>query len=393
MRVKLILTVFIVAALLLLHLITPEIYTGYDGSFYAAMTRERISDNVKTTSAPYCYRLLPAWLLNFIPLPTETSFLVYNTVISAVSMYLLFFLFKNTGYSYLEAALGTFFFAFSWVNIRLHFLYPILVDATYYLIIILTFLSFSRRSDFLFLIALTLGALTRENFLSFIPVYYFYRRTTGRIWDAGAFRKTVTLAAGPIILFVLLRIIIPNTNPDFGYWKTVTYYARMSFLYRTRVIYSYFNVYGMAIFIILLHPRTVFHFLRHNSYLTVYLLISIIIPLFTGWDVSRYNFFSFPVILLLALQAMKEHRVIYLNKLMIGFLIAAQLILMRVLHPMTTANYRQIWWVCISFCPESVFRQSLLRCGLVGVAFLIIYAGLYLKIRGSVFKAHGGSGT
>lgn len=391
MRVKLILTGFIVAALLLLHLITPEIYTGYDGSFYAAMTRELISDNPKTTTSTYCYRILPAWLLHFSPGSPEISFLIYNTLISAVSIYLLFSLFTDAGYSYLESSLGVFFFAFSWVNIRLHLFYPVLVDATYYLIIILTFLSIMRSNDYLFLISLSLGALTRENFFSLIPVYYFGRVEKGKIWDGRVLRKTAYLAAGPVILYFLLRILIPKTNPDFSIFRHIAYFAHIVSIYWDRAIYSYFNIYGVAIFILLLHLRTTLRFLRCNLYLAVYLVISMALPLFTGWEYSRYNFFSFPAILLLTLQSLKEHRTVYRNKLMIVFLVVAQLILMRFFRQMSTANYRQIWWTCISFCPKDVFRQSVLRCALTGAAFLAIYAGIYLKSKDNCPMKSGGA--
>lgn len=380
-KIKLILIASILGSLLLLKLITRESYTGYDGSFYAAMSRELISPNPKTTTASYCYRILPAWLLHFVPGETETSFLIYNAVIGLISAYLLFFMFINSGYSHLESALGVFFFVFSWINVRLHFFYPILVDATYYLIIILAFRALFRKNDSLFLVSLTLGALTRENFFSLIPAYYFYRKEKGRLWDRKVFRKTAALAAGPMLLFFLLRVMIPNTNPDFSYWENVAYFARMSFIYRNRVIHSYFNIYGVVMFILLLHIPTVLRFLRRNLYLSVYLFVSIVIPLFTGGDISRYNFFSFPAILILALQAMREHRNIYRNKLMVGFLVASQLYLMRVFSPMAAENYRKIWWSNISFCPQDVFLKSSLRYAFFGIAFLVLYLILYLNLR------------
>lgn len=381
LKIKLILAASILAGLLLLKLITPERYTGYDGGFYRAMSRELVSPNTKTTTASYCYRILPAWLLHFLPLETETAFLVYNAVIGSVSAYLLFFLFLDSGYSLLESSLGTFFFFFSWINVRLHLFYPILVDATYYLIIILAFWALLRKNDSLFLVSLTLGALTRENFFSLIPVYYFHRKEKGRVWNRKVFIRTLCLAAGPVALFFLLRLVIPNTNPDFSYLKNMVYFSRMSFIYRSRVVYSYFNIYGVVMFIIILHLPTVLRFLWRNSYLSIYLLVSVIAPLFTGWDISRYNFFSFPVILILALQAMKEHRNIYRNKLMVAFLVVSQLYLMRILRPMSTENYRRIWWSNISFCPHDVFVESSQRFALFALAFIALYSILHFYMR------------
>ena len=81
MRIKLILIGSILAGLLLLKLITPEVYNGYDAGFYRAMSRELISDNPRTITAPYSYRVLTPWLLHLIPLEAETTFAIYNSIL------------------------------------------------------------------------------------------------------------------------------------------------------------------------------------------------------------------------------------------------------------------------------------------------------------------------
>ena len=76
---------------------------------------------------------------------------------------------------------------------------------------------------------------------------------------------------------------------------------------------------------------------------------------------------------------MRRHRDVYQNKLMVGFLAVCQLLLMRVFLPMVPANWREIWWSNVSFCPEAVFHHSLVRYGLAAGAFLVIYIGLSLR--------------
>ncbi|MEA1928354.1 MAG: hypothetical protein U9N73_09110, partial [Candidatus Auribacterota bacterium] len=197
-RVKLILIGAILAGLLLLKLITPEVYHGYDAGFYRAMSRELISDNPKTTTAPYSYRVLTPWLLHFIPLETETAFAIFNTLLCAISAYLLFFLLIDIGGDNLEAGLGVFFFLSSWVNARFSLFYPIHIDGTYYFILILAFMSLIRKRDSLFFIALLLGSLTREYFLSLIPVYYFYRKEKVCFLDRTILWKTARISILPV---------------------------------------------------------------------------------------------------------------------------------------------------------------------------------------------------
>ena len=386
MRVKLILIVAIVGGLFLLKMITPEVYHGYDAGFYGAMSRELISDNPKTTTAPYNYRVLAPWLLHILPLKTEPAFALYNLTLCALSAYLLFFLLTDTGGSYLEAGLGVFFFLFSWVNARFCLFYPIHIDGTYYFILILAFRSLLKKNDALFLIALILGAFTREYFLALIPIYYLFRKEKGCLLDRGALWKTLKLAGLPVIIFLSLRIMIPRSNQDFSYWSHAMYFTRMFFVHGRRILHSYLNIYGVVVFILLLHLGSCITYLKKNAYLAVYLLLSLLFLMTGGADRCRINFISFPAILILVVAAMKNHREIYRNPLMAGFLVAGQLFLMRVFRPMIIENYRRIWWSNVSFCPEAVFRRSLAGYGMVAVAFLLIYLGLYLRNSPDIYR-------
>ncbi len=383
MKVKLTLIGAIIAGLLLLKLITPRTYTGYDAEFYGAMSRELISDNAKTTTAPYSYRVLAPWLLHFLPMKTETAFAFYNAVLCALSAYLLFFLLIDSGGSNLEASLGVFFFLSSWVNARFSIFYPIHIDGTYYLVLVLAFSALFRKNDLLFLAALTAGVLTREYALSLIPVYYLFRKKKGSFLDREILWKTVKIAALPVVFFILLRLLIPKSNSDFSYWSHAGYFARIFFIHWRRVAHSYLNVYGVAIFIILMSLPFSIGYLKKNSYLAAYLLFSIFFLMTGGADLCRINFISFPAVLITAAAAMKRHRSIYKKGLMIGFLVGAQLYLMRVFRPLITENYREIWWSNVSFCPEPVFRQSLVRYGIIAAIFVIIYTGFYLRRRGA----------
>jgi len=379
MRIKLILIGSILAAILFLKLITPEVYHGYDAGFYRAMSRELISDNPNTTTAPYSYRVLAPWLLHFMPLKPESTFAVYNTILCAISASLLFFLLIDIGGDNLEAGMGVFFFLSSWITARFSIFYPVHIDGTYYFILILAFLSLLRKNTSLFFISLVLGSLTREYFLSLIPVYYFYHKEKGCLIDSYVLWKTIRLAILPVLIFLLLRILIPRSNQDFDYLKHGLYFSKMFFIHGRRILHSYLNIYGVLIFVLLLHLPSLISFLRKNLYLLLYLLLSIFFLMIGGSDRCRINFISFPAILICLMAIFKKHRNIYRNKLMVGYLVIAQLFLMRIFSPMTTGNWRQIWWSNVSFCPETEFQQSLMRYGLAAAAFLFIYLGISLR--------------
>ena len=282
MRGKLILIGAILIGMLLLKIITPVVYHGYDAGFYRAMSRELISSNPKTATAPYNYRVFTPWLLHFIPLETETAFAIYNIILCALSAYLLFFLLTDAGGSCREAGLGVFFFLSSWVNARFSFFYPVHIDGTYYFILILAFWSLFRKNNTLFFIALLLGALAREYFLALIPVYYLFRKEKGRFLDREVLWNTIKLAAGPVFIFLLLRLLIPRANQDFSYWNHALYFSRMFFVHGRRIVHSYLNIYGVVIFILLLHLPSLISFLKKNSYLTAYLLLCLLFLMVGG---------------------------------------------------------------------------------------------------------------
>lgn len=369
-------------SLLLLKLVTPETFTGYDGAFYEAMASELFSGNPRTGTAPYCYRLFPAFLLHFVPLAPTVAYSLFNALAYAASSGLFFSLFRGLGYGLRESSLGVFFFLFAWITVRFSFFYPAQVDPAYYLVLAAAFFAAYRGRDGLFTLALLVGALTREYFVTLIPVYYFARRGTGgSAVNRRLVGRTLLLAALPVMVFVALKICVRPANADFSYAKHTAEFARLFFATGRRIVHSYVNVYGVLAFIILLGLPGALRFLVRNPGLLIYLALSTVILAVGGADRCRINAVAFPVFLILGLEAMRARPEVYSRKPMVAFLVVAHLFLNRIMSPMTADNYRRIWWSEVSFCPEEVFRSSSGTYGLCFLAFLLLYLGLFLRSR------------
>ncbi len=365
--------VVILAVMLGIRLLTPIWLGGYDARFYRAMAVEPFSSAPAARTAPYCWRILAPTLVYLVPLPVETAWPLFNFAAIFLSALILFRTLEGESGSLTAAAAGVFFYLFSWVNVRFAFFYPYQTDSAYYLILILAFFALLRRKDGLFLIALGLGALTREYFLALIPAYYLSRRERTGLFDRAALRRTALVSLPALVLFILPRLLIRPVNPEFNYLGHGGEFLRLTVVHWRRTLYSFANVYGAALFVIFLGLPAGFRYLRKRPEVAVYIPLWLLFLAIGGADLDRINFIGFPAVMLLAASAVASRPALYRNRLILGYLAAAHLVLMRLFIRIGPEpdNWRRLWWSSISFMPEEVFRAYRLR-------FLLLLAGFFL---------------
>jgi len=363
----------ILAVLIALRLLTSTWHGGYDARFYRAMAVGPFSSVPAARTAPYCWRLLPAVPVYLLPLPVEKAWPLFNFAAIFLSALILFRLLEEEGGSLTAAGLGVFFYLFSWVNVRFAFFYPCQTDSAYYLFLVLAFWSLLRRKDWLFFSALCLASLTREYFLALIPAYYLSRRERPGLFDPAALCRTALVSLLPLILFILPRLLISLSNPDFSYLGHGAEFLRITIVHWRRTLYSFANVYGAALFVVILHLPDAFRYLKRRPEVAVYIPFWFLFLAVGGSDLDRINFIGFPVVMLLAAAAVAARSRLYRNKFILAYLAAAHLILMRVFTRMGPEpdNWRRLWWSSISFMPEEVFRSKVLL-------FLFLLAGFFL---------------
>jgi hypothetical protein len=363
----------ILIVLLALRLLTPVWLGGYDARFYRAMAVEPFSASAAARTAPYCWRILPGLPLYLVPLPVETAWPIFNFAAIFLAAFILFILLEEESGSRTAAGLGAFFYLFSWVNVRFAFFYPYQTDSAYYLFLILAFRSLLKKNDGLFFLALCLAALTREYFFALIPAYYLSRRKRPGPVDLPALRRTALISLLPLVLFILPRLLITPANPDFNYLGHGGEFLRLTFIHWRRTLYSFANVYGAALFVILLHLPAAWRYLTRRPEVAVYIPLWLLFLVIGGADLDRINFIGFPAVMLLAAAAVASRPALYRNQLILAYLAAAQLVLMRVFTRIGPEpdNWRRLWWSSISFMPEEVFRSGRLL-------FLFLLAGFIL---------------
>ncbi len=371
-----------------IRLLTPVWHGGYDARFYRAMAVEPFSSAPAARTAPYCWRILPPTLVYLIPLPVETAWPLLNFAAIFLSALLLFRILEGESGSLTAAAAGVFFYLFSWVNVRFAFFYPCQTDSAYYLILVLAFFALLRRKDALFFVALCLGALTREYFLALIPAYYLSRRERTGLFDPAALRRTALISILPLVLFLLPRLLIRPVNPDFNYLGHGGEFLRLTVVHWRRTLYSFANIYGAALFVILLGIPAGFQYLRRRPEAAIYIPFWFLFLVIGGADLDRINFIGFPVVTLLAAAAVADRPALYRNKFILVYLAAAHLVLMRLFTRIgpEPENWRRLWWSSISFMPEDVFRayRLIFLALLGGFALMVLLVSLHDRRRSRI---------
>lgn len=388
MKKNLAIAAAILAIMIGIRLLTPVWTGGYDARFYRAMAVEPFSAAPAARTAPYCWRILPPTLVYLIPLPVETAWPLLNFAAIFLSALILFRILEGESGSLTASAAGVFFYLFSWVNVRFAFFYPCQTDSAYYLILVLAFFALLKRKDALFLIALGLGALTREYFLALIPAYYLSRRERAGLFDPAALRRTALVSVPPLVLFLLTRLLIRPVNPEFNYLGHGGEFLRLTVVHWRRTLFSFANIYGAALFVILPGLPAGFRYLRRRPEAAVYIPFWFLFLVIGGADLDRINFIGFPVVMLLAAAAVAARPAFYRRWYVLVYLAVSHLVLMRVFVRIgpEPENWRRLWWSSISFMPEEVFRSNRLvfLALLGGFALLALLVSLHDRRRSRI---------
>lgn len=363
----------------LLWLLTPVRVTGYDGGFYLAMTRTPFSPAAAVRTAPYAWRILPAWLLHLVPGNPLDVYTVFNALASFLTALVLVRVLRRMGLRAPETGLTVFFFLTCWVNVRFAFYNPVHIDSAYFLILAAAFWALLAERDLPFLLCLLAAACVREYFVALLPAHYFLRRRPGRGLDFPVLGRTALLAFAPLALFVSLRFFIPVRNSDFGYLAHGLYFGRMALVHWPRMIYSFFNAFGAAGVILLLGAPAAGRELRRAPWLAAYLGASLVFWVFGGVDRERILFTAWPAVLILAAAVIRRQREIYASPPVLVLLVLLQLFLTRFYLPLKPENYRLLWWSDVSFMPAAELARSARAWGLAGLAFAAVLAGTRLK--------------
>ncbi|MBD3228917.1 MAG: hypothetical protein GF329_12080 [Candidatus Lokiarchaeota archaeon] len=308
---------FIVIVLLILFITYPHhiflLSQGFPGTVsnpwgdawhYYTMTIEPFNSIV---DAPFCYRILTPLIVYLMPFDPIIGYWSLTVICTMLTSLLLYYYLKALEIKTYFAILGSILFLISVPNFYLFF-YTIFVDPLQYLLFLLgCFLLLKINSSEIkgkkeilsIVLILSIGMLNKETIVFLIPLYLISARGN----KLKKSLKTIGISIPPLIIYLLLRYLIPYSGYTFeGLW--IEYHL----LRFPNTIYDIYLPFLVSWFLVL--PS--FYKIGSNSEINSFLYkSSVMIPFFIfqialASDIYRNVFIAFPIIIPLALNSLMK---------------------------------------------------------------------------------------
>ncbi|MHA1271013.1 MAG: hypothetical protein ACTSPY_14565 [Candidatus Helarchaeota archaeon] len=287
-----------------------------DAYYYKIMAESLFNPSV---SAPYCFRILTPLIAYLIPLDTGTSFFYINFTFFIASSILFYYFLKHMNLNSYYSFCGEFIFTFgSITNIYLIHNY-IMVDflnQLFFLIgcyILLVKIPIKKRyQDFIIILILSIGVLNKETILLLIPIYFVMEK--GNVLKKLC--KTILITIPSLIIFVILRSVIPYSGSYEEIWLSFHLENLLS------TVYNIFLSFGIFWILAFFNFECNVKFLRRTYWL---------IPIFMGQiilasNIYRLIFLSFPIIISLGMIELKKYNDNF-NKIPVITAISSQILI------------------------------------------------------------------
>lgn len=165
--------------------------------------------------APFCWRIFVPFLASILPFELLINF----KLITLISVTLTGFLVYKIGSlifadKILSLSIMLAYFSISWATkfVIYDFWLP---DAFAILLMTAGIYSILKKNDFVFLILMVIGALTKESVLFVLPLFYSLRAK--EFFDYQIFKRTILISIIPLLTLFIVRLSIPalNANPEY----------------------------------------------------------------------------------------------------------------------------------------------------------------------------------
>lgn len=248
----------------------------YDGGEYIKVAE---SLPLPVAEAPFCYRILTPALSLLIPLDHDKSFQIINIFA--------FLFFGLLLYKYTGSLLSILVFAIPYHSpLRVIFYYPVLVDALFYLSIMIALVMLSKKEINIWLYSLVafLAVLNREIAI-IIPIMLFFRGHT----------KSIIPITAAVIGIGITRLLGSPTT-DYSFMGAIELYSSMTSA--GHIMLALF--FGLT-------PLVIFADFKFTNYEKVYLIFIFALCFISGANLVRYLFWTSPVLIPSIIRGLKRH--------------------------------------------------------------------------------------
>ncbi len=278
----------------------------YDGRIYGVMAGEKSFEQELAYIAPWRYRVLTPFLASQLPLDVLDNFRVLAVGSNILSLFVLFLVLQQIGFSRGFAILGIFLYGGVFWTLKFSFYSPAYIDYLTQLILLLIIYLTLRRSFLLLIPVFILAALQKESLaaFSFFSAVYFLRERSARGWVA-SFAYILLLFAVSFGTLLLIRYLIDVDGLSSQTGAVLWEFRKLRDLETWLVLLqSIFSGLGFIPILLILHYRPWLEFLRQRWEWIIYAVISLLF-VFGGSDKGRLFLYFLPLAVILVLHSIR----------------------------------------------------------------------------------------
>lgn len=278
----------------------------YDGRIYGVMAGEKSFEQELAYIAPWCYRVLTPFLASQLPLDVLDNFRVLAVGSNILSLFVLFLVLQQIGFSRGFAILGIFLYGGVFWTLKFSFYSSAYIDYLTQLILLLIIYLTLRRSFLLLIPVFILAALQKESLAAFslFSAVYFLRERSARGWVA-SFAYILLLFAVSFGTLLLIRYLIDVDGLSSQTGAVLWEFRKLRDLETWLVLLqSIFSGLGFIPILLILHYRPWLEFLRQRWEWIIYAVISLLF-VFGGSDKGRLFLYFLPLAVILVLHSIR----------------------------------------------------------------------------------------
>ena len=277
----------------------------YDGRIYGVMAGEKSFEQELAYIAPWRYRVLTPFLASQLPWDVLDNFRALAVGSNILSLYVLFLVLQQLGFSRGFAILGIFLYGGVFWTLKFSFYSPAYIDYLTQLILLLIIYLTLRRSFLLLIPVFILAALQKESLSAFslFSAVYFLREKPARGWIASFY--TLLLFAVSFGTLLLIRYLIDVDGLSSQTSAVLWEFRKLRDLeYWLVLLQSIFSGLGFIPILLILHYRPWLEFLRQRWEWIIYAVISLLF-VFGGSDKGRLFLYILPLAVILVLHSIR----------------------------------------------------------------------------------------
>ena len=279
----------------------------YDGRIYGVMAGETAFPQDLAYLSPWRYRVLTPFLASQLPWDVLNNFRILAFVSNILSLFVLFLILQQLGFSRAFAVLGIFLYGGVFWTLKFSFYSPAYIDYLSQLLLLFIIYLTLRRSYWLLLSVFVLAALQKESLAAFslFSLAYFLEENR-KAGTAVSVSYILALFAASFGTLFLIRFLIDADGMSSPVVAVIWEFRKaLEPEFWLIFLQSIFSGLGFLPLLLVMHYRPWLLFLRQHLEWILYAVISLLF-VFGGSDKGRLFLYFLPLAVILTLHTIRS---------------------------------------------------------------------------------------